>query len=374
MENVLIIAEHDLSQAGGIQAGIMNNTKRLNKKYHFDIVVFSKNESPNELIFKSYGEVYRIICDEHKNKLMTIKENLTRALRIFTGVYSILGKKKYKIIHIHDINKGATAILAAKLRKVPIRIAQCHNPKSTEKESPLKPVYISFLRWILNNAANCKVGCSKEANSYMFKGSNDKTYVINNELDLRRYQRSNPVNYDGLRFVHIGRFTEQKNHAFLLDVFAKVHEILPEATLFLVGYGILENAIRKQILHLGIKNCVKLLPFDTDGPTILDNSDYMIFPSFYEGFGRVLIEAQAMEVKCFASDVIPKTTDAGLCTYIPLSDGAQKWADLIVSYIKENKRLKEKLDRSFIQQYDADKVAERYEQAYRGELLCQANT
>ena len=373
LENVLIIAEHDLSMAGGIQTGIMNNTKRLKDRYHFDIVVFSKKESPNEIIFSEYGEIYRVICDNHQNRFQTIIENLTRSARVFNKVYSILGKKEYKIIHIHDINKGAPAIFAAKLRGVPIRIAQCHNPKGTEKESAFKRIYISFLRWILNKSANCKVGCSAEANGYMFEGSRDSTFVINNELDLSRYKRTQPINPEGLRFIHIGRFTEQKNHEFLIDTFAKVHSQIPEATLNIVGYGENEAKIKKQINDLKLNECVTFLPFDTDGPAVLNQSDYMIFPSFYEGFGRVLIEAQAMEVKCFASDVIPKTTDAGLCTYLPLSDGSQAWADYIVNYIRSGKRNSDCANKDFISQYDVAAVAERYAQAYRGELLCQTN-
>ena len=41
---------------------------------------------------------------------------------------------------------------------------------------------------------------------------------------------------------HVGRFTEAKNHKFLLEIFEKISEKTDRAVLLLVGRGELENA------------------------------------------------------------------------------------------------------------------------------------
>ena len=373
MENVLIIAEHDLSMSGGIQSGIMNNTARLKKDYHFDIVLFSKAISPNDSVFESYGSIFRIPVDKYNNRILKRIENLTRFFRVFCGVYHILGKKKYTVIHVHDINKGTPALLAGKLRGVPIRIAQCHNPKSREYVPALTIKYIEFLRILLNKCANCKTGSSVEANEYMFHNSKGKCYVINVEMNVSVFKRTNSM-HNGVNFIHIGRFVEQKNHLFLLKCFSVIHKNIPETTLSLIGYGPNETSIKQTVSDLELEECVKFYPYDTDKVSILDQSDYMIFPSLYEGFGRVLIEAQAMEVMCYASDVIPKTTDLGLCTYISLLEPPEYWANVILNDIKSQAKLSRKLNYKSLMQFDADNVAKVYAKAYRGEMLCQTNT
>ena len=68
------------------------------------------------------------------------------------------------------------------------------------------------------------------------------------------------------------------------------------------------------------------MPGDADMPKLLSQSSGFLFPSLHEGFGIVLIEAQAMGVKCYASDTVPRATDCGCVIYLPLKDGAKVWA------------------------------------------------
>ena len=56
---------------------------------------------------------------------------------------------------------------------------------------------------------------------------------------------------------------------------------------------------------------------------------FFIFQSTFEGFGNVLIEAQAMGLPCFVSEVVTEEADCGRLEFIKLSDGATKWQKLL---------------------------------------------
>ena len=61
--------------------------------------------------------------------------------------------------------------------------------------------------------------------------------------------------------------------------------------------------------------------------------DCFIIPSLFEGFGIVLLEAQAAGLTCFASkDVIPNDTNlTGNVHFIGLEEGPEQWANIILS-------------------------------------------
>ncbi|HKL11672.1 MAG TPA: glycosyltransferase, partial [Clostridia bacterium] len=138
---------------------------------------------------------------------------------------------------------------------------------------------------------------------------------------------------DALVFVHVGRFEEQKNHIFLIDIF---HEILKKdnkCILLLAGDGRLRQKTEERTNELGMCEEVKFLGLRTDIPEILAAADIFLMPSHYEGIGNVLVEAQAAGLPCFVSDSIPKEVDmgAGLVEFLPLKNDAETWSKQILA-------------------------------------------
>src|SRR5690606_28941658 len=95
---------------------------------------------------------------------------------------------------------------------------------------------------------------------------------------------------------HIGRFDNQKNHTFLLQIFADLLIKKSNCILILIGDGILRKKIELEAKNLGIIDKVKFLGVRTDIPQLLQMIDIFVFPSLYEGLPVTLIEAQAAGV------------------------------------------------------------------------------
>src|SRR5699024_7790886 len=119
---------------------------------------------------------------------------------------------------------------------------------------------------------------------------------------------------------------------FLINVFAAVKKERSNAHLILIGIGDLEGEIKEQVYELGLQDSVSFLGNRGDIPELMSIMDVFVFPSLYEGFGNVLIEAQAVGVKCVVSDNIP--SDAfitNLVTPLSLNDRVEKWCQAILS-------------------------------------------
>lgn len=126
---------------------------------------------------------------------------------------------------------------------------------------------------------------------------------------------------------HIGRFMTQKNHAFLLDIFAALHRRAPESVLLLVGGGELEQPLREKVAALGLIDAVRFAGVRRDVPALLSAMDVFVFPSLYEGMPNTVIEAQATGLPCVIADTITREAAiTDLLTYLPLSASADAWA------------------------------------------------
>jgi glycosyltransferase involved in cell wall biosynthesis len=112
--------------------------------------------------------------------------------------------------------------------------------------------------------------------------------------------------------THIGRFAVQKNHALLVEAFAQVHSDAP-LYLLLVGGGELEDAVREQVVELGLQERVRFLGVRADVPAILNASDLFVLSSRWEGNPMSVMEALAAGLPVVSTAVggVPELVQEG---------------------------------------------------------------
>ena len=224
-----------------------------------------------------------------------------------------------------------------------IALRSCNAPTRLSTKQKL---INSILRPAMNRLANIKIAPSDLAARYTFGDKlfeTGKVTLLHNALDLSIYRFSEDGRANvrrefdlgnALVIGHIGRFTAQKNHAFLLDIFAEIKANRPDAKLLLVGEGPLQNTIRQKSNDLGLTDDVIFAGVRQDIPALLSAMDVFVFPSFYEGMPNTVIEAQAADLPALVADTITKgakVTD--LVDYLPLAASAGEWADASLSSI-----------------------------------------
>lgn len=349
---------------GGVSAVIFSIVESLHTQFDFGCVVYAR-ERERDSYFTEFGRIHRISCYPTKGK-RNYFELITRPHKLYWGIRKICREQKYDVIHCHNQRDEWICLLAAKHAGVPVRIAHAHNPNSTKKKSFIEKVYKSLSPKMMEKTATINLGCSKAACEEFY--CHDRFTVVPNAIDLEKYSLPTSRENNAMNFIHVGRYTYQKNQDFVLETFAEICKISPEARLYLVGFGEASEVERlKALIHeLGISDQVEMVPGDVaDIPSYYARSRYMIFPSRFEGFGIVLIEAQAMGIECYASEAIPTEADVGLLHFMDLSDGPRAWAERIVADIKNGTGLS--LDTEKLSQYSNESISKRYAAIYNGE-------
>lgn len=144
-----------------------------------------------------------------------------------------------------------------------------------------------------------------------FNGIIDKS---NQELkfdDTTEIVTSNPDGVEGVlesegkKFITIGRFSPEKGHSRLIRSFDKFCNDYPDSQLIIIGgHGDLYESTVELRESLEYKDNITLIKWISNPMPILGKCDLFILPSFYEGWGMVIMEADTLSVPVMATDVV----------------------------------------------------------------------
>lgn len=352
---------------GGVQAIMMGIVRNLSNQYLFDMMVFTSEKRHYDDEFLTYGgKIIRIPHYEGHNAFLKRVDMLVRDAYIYPKVCKILRDNQYEVIHCNKQSESAPLIKAAARYGIPIRICHSHVIESWNNNllNLLKKRHVACI----NKYATHKIGCSLEACFSLYGGVEDYL-VINNFYDDTKFRIPTERNKSQhFTLTQVGAFSDNKNQLFTVRVFYELSKRLPDAKLWLIGFD-LDASYRQRVLllvtSLGITDKVRFLSGDSDIPQKLSESDFFIMPSKKEGFGIALIEAQAMALRCIASDTIPTVTDCGSVIFKSLSDSPQAWASEIMQIISN----KDTIIIADTDKYKESKLMTIYRQLYEGQKI-----
>lgn len=364
-QNVIRVA-HVIGKwlGGGVESVVMNYYRYIDKsKIQFDFICDEDSTNiPYEEIENLGGKVilippYQKVLKYHKELKRVLKEG------------------KYKIVHSHINTLSVFSLFAAKCAGVPVRIAHSHS--TTNKKEKKKNLIKQVLRPFSKLFATDYMCCSELAGRWLFGNKeydNGNVYLLNNAIDLdkfkydeeKRKEKRKELNIEDSTLVigHVGRFVEQKNHRFLIDIFNEVHKQKEDSILLLAGQGPLMEEMQEKVKALGIENSVKFLGQRNDINELYQAFDVFCLPSLYEGLPVVGVEAQATGLLCILSDDMTKETKVLDSTiFIGLNNTAEEWATNILNGFKQFKRndtKKEISSNNFNIQSEAIKIISKY--------------
>lgn len=341
MVNILhIVPDID---GGGVGAVVFNYLSNMDRK-GFNIDVVARDYGYKQFMHDNFTACgINIFYVTQKNK---------KLLQHFKEIDEIMKKKHYDVVHCHDQNWSYFYLKLAKKNNVPVRIAHSH--LTIQNNDRIKIAILNLFTPALKKIATGYFACGKEAGAYMWGWdlvNSGKVYIMKNAVNLDRFQFCendrenirNRMNWND-KFVigHVGRFNEQKNHKYLIQVFRHFHDMYPNSLLALVGQGELEEDIRKSISDLQLENCVELLGVRGDVPELMSAFDLFLFPSLYEGLPVVGVEAQANGLSCIFSDTITQEVNLLDSTvFLSLEADIRDWVVAIENCVKRGSNNRE---------------------------------
>ena len=291
---------------GGVESVIMNYYRHLDhSKIQFDFICDEDSTRiPYDEIKKLGGRVF----------LVPKYQKLPKYLKALEKIFK---ENQYRIVHSNINTLSVFPLYAAKKAGVPIRISHSHstsNPKEWKRN-----LIKNILRPFSKRYATDYFACSELAGRYLFGNKTfdrGKVKIIHNAIDIDKFRfdeearkklrKEFGIKDSTIVIGHVGRFVQQKNHTFLVDVFKEYHKKNPDSKLLLVGSGPLEKKIKSKVRKLGLNEAVLFLGQRDDTDKLYSAMDVFCLPSLYEGLGLALIEAQANGLKSITNSNIPR--------------------------------------------------------------------
>lgn len=317
---------------GGVQTVMMNIVRNFSREYTFDALLFTSEKRYYEDEFLSYGgNIYRVPNYEGSSSLRKRADYYIRGLHIYREVKKLLGKTNYYAIHCHNRFEAGILLRAAHKKNVLIRVV--HEHVITSPYNIATGVLNRFYMRLIKKHATSFLGCSEET-CRSFYGEDVDWQVVCNPYNEKDYKFSELKDDGVFHITQVGSYNANKNQLFSLAVLDEIVKKQPNSHLHFVGFGEYLQILKDEVQRLGLEKHVSFYPHDHDVFSLLQMSSASLFPSKKEGFGIVAVEAQAVGVKCFASDTVPQLTQCGGCVYFPLENGAAYWADKMVEYYR----------------------------------------
>lgn len=348
---------------GGVEAVIMNYYEHIDRtKVQFDFIVHNDNKIDiTQKVEAMGGKVYKV-TPYYKNPIAFMWD-----------IYKVIKRHHYRIVHSNMNTLSAFSLFAAWAAGAPVRIL--HNHSTSSPGETKRNIMKFMLRPFARLFANHYLACSRLAGEWMYGRKmmdSGKVTIVNNAIDLKKYA-FNPQKRNLLRkelgladeFVigHVGRFMFQKNHEFLIDVFAEAYKKDPHMALLLVGDGPLRPAMEEKVRKLGLTDHVKFLGLRNNVQDFYHVMDILVLPSHYEGLPVVGVEAQANGLPClFSTKVTKETRLTHSAQFLDLEAGASMWAEEIISIkCERNKKAGDELRQAGFEIYkEAEKLVKFY--------------
>lgn len=335
---------------GGAESRIMDLYRSQNPKVAInDFVIMTEEQCHfTDEILSSGGSIHCIT-----NPRVSLVKNMI-------GLYRLLKREpKYDAIHAHTSYYSGFCVFVAYLAGITKRVTHARNKMIGNSNFVTKLLFIAG-RLLCNVFATKKFAISTEAGKFLYgrKGTNFEVVANAFRFDLIRHKYhsdietekiNNDIDSNKINIVCVARFYPVKNHIFLIKLFQLLEEHGHNCCLHLIGEGELKSKIELEVKNKGLVNKIRFWGKRSDVAQLLSLFDVMVMPSFSEGLGVAALEAQAAGLPCLLSKGIPQEADinAGLCKYISLAEGVDKWETELLNMLEVKSPSKRQLDDLF---------------------------
>lgn len=327
--------------AGGAETFLMKVYRAIDRsKYQFDFCVTVEEPAFYDSEIKKLG-----------GKIFHITQKTKNLKQFRKDLYSVVKDNHYD--YVMKISANCMGFMDLKIaKKAGAKVCVARSSNSDSGNSFTNKAMHKLGSILYERFVDVKIAPSDLAAIYTF-GKNayqhNDVIILNNAIDLSVYQYSITerdrirkelsIPENAVLIGHIGRFSAQKNHSFLIRIFSEIYKQKKDVRFLIVGKGELREDILNQINSCGIQHVTIVSDVRKDIPAILSALDVFVMPSLYEGMPNTIIEAQATGLPCILADTITKSANiTGLVQYHSLEDKPDVWARTVLKLANVERR------------------------------------
>ncbi len=235
-----------------------------------------------------------------------------------SNALTLMNDDGYDLVHIHDWMTFHSGFILKHCYNIPL-IATLHSTEFGRSGGIHNEInrYINSIEQHLTNEADRLIVCSnsmKEEALQLFETTDKKIRVIYNGINIKETPISNNLIEEVKKLysknkkyliTYIGRLVHQKGVDLLIDAMVELKAELFNITLAIVGAGYMQKDLINKARESGIEDMINFTGFvsEAEKETLIQASDLLVFPSRYEPFGIVALEALAWGKPVIVSDV-----------------------------------------------------------------------
>lgn len=319
-------------KAGGVETMIYNYCKNIKDDYNFFLLYQHEPSQKNIQEFSKIGF-----------KLKRIPSKVKHPIKNYIETFNYLKNNSIDVVHCHMTLMNLIPLFAAKRLKIKVRICHSHNSDVRNKNFLVKIIEKMLKIICIKNSTNL-VACGEDAGKYMY--GKRKYLILNNAMDLELYKYNADsrkkirniynISDEEILIGHIGRFTNQKNHKFLIEIFEKIISKSNQTKykLILLGDGELKNEIEELVIKKNLSDLVIFTGIVSNPNDYYSAFDIFLLPSLWEGLPVVSIEAQISGLICGFSNNIDRNCKVINTTKFLDNTSLNDWVEF--SKIKSN--------------------------------------
>ena len=359
----------EMLSAAGIESFIMNIYRRIDRsKVQFDFLVLrNQQEYYDDEIKKLGGKKYYVVSGKENTLLRILDES--------KQIEGFLKKHHYDIVHVHyTTSLRAPYLLALKKAGVKTRIYHAHSAYVLGKNK-IKLMIYNYMKKRITKWGTDFFACSRAAAAWIFEDElikKNRVKVIYNGIDTKKFKfdiqsreeiRKEYNLEDNYVIIHTGRFTDQKNQKFIVEIFEKLVKDIPNAFLVFLGNGDLKEEVEQIVRKKNLDKKILFLGVRADVNKFLSAADCYVMPSLYEGLPVAAVEAECSGLPCvFSENITDEVKLTKQCSFLSLDEDVDIWVNELKKYNNTDR-----LDGSKIVKekgYDVQDVADKMQRFY----------
>lgn len=290
--------------------------------------------------------------------------------RMYFRIYNIIKTFSPEIIHTHRYALEYIIPVIKRMKNKNIKVIHTiHN--LADKEVPKRLQKKQLVWFKMENVIPVAISEEiKKSVINLYKLSENEVPVIYNGINIEKcipktsYEFNNTV-------LHIGRFSEQKNHEELIDIFKECVKADDKIKLDLVGEGKLKKKIKNKVERMNLSNNVNFIGKIEEPYRLINEADIFVLPSKWEGMPMTVIEAMGTGIPIIAYNVgglkdMIKKDESGI-----LVNNSREFVEAILE-LKDNLSKRRSLGEralKYAQKFSSVEMSKKYQRLYKGGFL-----